>query len=371
MLRIAIVGCGKIADAHADVIGRVDGCRIVAVCDQEALMARQLKERYPIEACFDDLEELIEMCKPDAVHITTPPRSHFPIAKQCLEKGCNVYVEKPFTVDSDEALRLFELANEKGLQITAGHDDQFSHAARRMRRLVKEGYLGGAPLHMESYYNYHLSGAYATSLMGDKDHWVRKLPGQLLQNIISHGIARIAEYLEEESPAVIAHGFTSDLLRGLGETELVDELRVMVVDRRRTTAYFTFSTQMHPELHKLRLYGSKNGLELDLDNQTVIRLRGERYTSYAENVLPPLNFAKQNIGNLIQNSWLFLKRDFHTKSGMKFLIESFYKSITDGAPPPIPQREILLVSRIMDEIFLQLGRGRTNSEQVDSADLQL
>ena len=50
----------------------------------------------------------------------------------------------------------------------------------------------------------------------------------------------------------------------------------------------------------------------------------------------------------------FVTNDFHMKSGMKYLIESFYKSIVNDAPVPIPYREILLTAKIMDEIFAQL-----------------
>ena len=52
---------------------------------------------------------------------------------------------------------------------------------------------------------------------------------------------------------------------------------------------------------------------------------------------------------------LFLARDFHPKSGMKYLIEQFYRSIVENGPPPIPYREILLTARIMDCIFEQLA----------------
>ena len=196
MLKVAIVGCGKIADSHAAQIGRIPGCELVGVCDREELMARQLFERYPVKACFSDLDVLLDQAGPDVVHITTPPQSHFSIASHCLERGCHVYVEKPFTLYYEEAEQLIELAQKKALLITAGHDDQFRHAARRMRQLVKAGYLGGPPVHMESYYCYELAGSsYATALLSDKQHWVRKLPGGLLQNIISHGVARIAEFL--------------------------------------------------------------------------------------------------------------------------------------------------------------------------------
>ena len=79
---------------------------------------------------------------------------------------------------------------------------------------------------MESSYCYDLSEpGYAKALLGDRRHWVRGLPGGLLQNIISHGIARIAEFLSTESPHVIAHGFVSPLLRSIGEHDIVDELQ--------------------------------------------------------------------------------------------------------------------------------------------------
>lgn len=355
MLKIAIVGCGKIADAHASEIQRIKNCRIVGVCDREELMSRQLYERFPIDNFYSDLTVLLDKARPDVVHITTPPQSHFPVAKQCLEYGCHVYVEKPFTLDAREAVDLINLAEARGLKLTAGHDEQFSHVARRLRRAVQDGYSGG-PLHMESYYCYELSGAYANALLGDKQHWVRKLPGQLLQNIISHGVARIAEYLQTEAPQVMAYGFTSPYLRSLGENEIIDELRVIISEEEHITAYFTFSSQMRPELHQFRVYGAQNGLILDEDNQTLIRLRGQRFTSYAERFIPPVIFGKQYFGNLAHNVRLFLARDFHMKSGMKVLIELFYQSVTEDAPLPIPNHEILLTVRIMDEIFNQIGR---------------
>ncbi|MGA9132992.1 MAG: Gfo/Idh/MocA family oxidoreductase, partial [Candidatus Sulfotelmatobacter sp.] len=244
MLKVAIVGCGKIADSHASQIGRIKGCEIVGVCDREPLMAEQLTKRFPIKRAFNSLNELLEEAKPDVVHITTPPQTHFDLAKACLERGHHVYLEKPFTVWADEAEKLIEIAKANHLKLTAGHDDQFSHVSRRLRALVQSGFLGGVSVHMESYYCYEIAKTgYAGALLGDKQHWVRCLPGKLLQNIISHGIARIAEFLEGDSAEVVAYGSTSPLLRALGETDIIDELRVIIHDANGTTAYFTFSSQ--------------------------------------------------------------------------------------------------------------------------------
>lgn len=355
MLKVAIVGCGKIADDHAALLQTIPGCRLVAVCDSEPLMAEQLYERFGVAQFFSDLEEMVRVAAPDVVHVTTPPQSHFALARQCLENDCHVYVEKPFTMCAAEARQLIAIANEKGRKIIAGHDDQFSHVSRRMRSLVHSGFLGGQPLHIESYYCYELRAkGYAGALLGDAKHWVRGLPGKLLHNIISHGIARIAEFLTTDSPTVMAHGFTSPYLQSIGETEIIDELRVIISEQQCTTAYFTFSSQMRPALHQLRLFGPKNGLILDQDNETLVRVPGTRRVSYVEKFLPPIEFAAQYVHNVMGNARRFLLSDFHMKSGMRCLIQSFYRAIVEGDPLPISYREIILTATIMDSIFSQL-----------------
>jgi predicted dehydrogenase len=355
MIKVGIIGCGKIADAHAEQISTIPGCEIVGVCDKEELMARQMYERFKVKQYFSEIDALLKKAKPDVVHITTPPHSHFELATRCLEAGCHVYVEKPFTINTAEAERLIEVVRSKKLKITVGHDDQFTHSARGMRELVKSGYLGGHPVHMESYYCYDLGEErYAKALLGDKAHWVRSLPGKLLHNNISHGISRIAEFLVSDSPKVMAHGFTSPFLKKLNEDEIIDELRVIINDSNEMTAYFTFSSQMRPVLHHFRIFGPKNGLIVDHYNQTVIKVRGSKFKSHLDRFIPPLIYAKQYLANSARNIGYFMRNDFHMKAGMRFLIQSFYRSISEDTPLPISYREILLTSRIMDDIFEQI-----------------
>jgi predicted dehydrogenase len=356
MMNVAIIGCGKIADSHVSQIQRIRGSKIVGVCDAEELMAKQLSRRCSAERYFAEVPELLAETKPNVVHITTPPQGHFDLAMQCMSAGCHVYVEKPFTVTFDEAKVLVAHAAKNGLKLTVGHDDQFTHATRRMRELINAGYQGGKPLHMESHYCYELgSEGYANAVLGDHNHWVRKLPGKLLQNIISHGVSRIAEFLNSDQPFVIAHGFTSPLLRQMGESDIQDELRVIIKDTDGVTAYFTFSSQIRPSLHQFRVYGAKNGLIVDHDQQTLIRLAGLRRKSYLEKFISPLVLAREYVTNVKYNAMQFARRDFHMKSGMKYLIENFYRSISEGTPLPIPYKEILLTARIMDDIFSQIA----------------
>src|SRR5205814_6240904 len=174
------------------------------------------------------------------VHVTTPPQSHFSLAKQCLEFGSHIYLEKPFTVTANEAEFLARLADRRDLKITAGHNLQFTPEILQMRRLVKQGFLGGKPIHLESSFSYDLGDAsYVAPLLGNPMHWVRQLPGQLLHNVISHGIAKLAEFLDDDLAEIVAQAEQSPQLRSLGGEEVRDELRVLIRDQSGTTAFFT------------------------------------------------------------------------------------------------------------------------------------
>jgi len=355
MIRVGIIGCGKIADQHAIEIQKIPGCEIVGVCDQEELMAKQLAERFSIKNYFSNVSEFLNGARPNIVHITTPPQSHYELGKLCLEAGDNVMFEKPFALNNKEVEELIELANKKNLKITVDHNVQFSYVALQMRQLINSGFLGGPPIHVESIWCYsHEDPGYGKALLGDKNHWVRNLPGKLLHNIISHGVSKIAEFLKGSSPNVLAYGYTSNFLNKLDEKDIIDELRAIIHDNGTTTAYFTFSTQFSPPIHQFRVYGPKNSLIVDDLHQTVIKITGN-YKSYLNHFVPPLLDSKQYLANSMKNLKRFIKRESYFEEGRKYLIEKFYKSITNGEPLPIPYNEILLTSKIMDNIFEQLN----------------
>lgn len=354
-LRIAIIGCGKIADQHAQAIRRIPNCEIAAVCDKEELMAEQLAGRFRIPGVFSDASQMLQAVSPDVVHITTPPQGHFSLAKLCLDAGSHVYLEKPFTVTAREAEELISFAERCSLRITAGHNLQFTLEMLEMRRSLGMGFLGGKPVHVESYYSYSLDDtAYVSPILGSRDHWVRRLPGQLLHNVASHGIARLAEFLDDDLVEVRASAHQSPQLMALGGQEVLDELRVMIRDGSGTTAFFCFSTQLKPGMNLLRLCGPKNSLTVDLASGSVTRFENKSCKSYLTYFLPPLRLARQNLRNAWTNAANFLTGRLHQDSGMKELIERFYGSVRNHTAPPIPYREILLTARIMDEIFAQI-----------------
>lgn len=365
-LRVAIIGCGKIADQHASQIKRVQGAELVGVCDRERLMADQLAERFGVARSFDDVDALLEETRPDVVHVTTPPQSHFDIARKCLASGCHVYVEKPFSMNLQEARDMVAKAEEHGRRIIAGHNYQFNPEMIRMRQLVEKGILGGKPVHVESTFSYSLGDAsYVKALVGDQQHWVRSLPGKLLQNVISHGIAKLVEFFDETEVTVSVLGYTSAALRDLGEKEIIDELRVVISDSNNLTAYFTFTTQIVPPVQELRVFGPRGTIVVDGLHRTATAFTpsNSEFKSFLNFFVPPFKTAGQHVRSACRNVLAFMKADFHMDAGMKNLFEAFYRSTQNGGPSPISNREILLTAAIMDEIFLQLRQGRAQPEK--------
>jgi len=355
MLRIAIIGCGKVADQHVQAMRRIENCSIVSLCDRELLMARQLGERIGVDNCYGSVEDLLTATRPDVVHITTPPQSHFALAEQCLRHGTHVYLEKPFTIDATEAERLIQLAETARLKITAGHNYQFTPEMLRARAAIQRGFLGGTPVHLESYWPYSLDDqAYVGAVLSNRDHWVRKLPGQLFHNIISHGIAKLAEHLDDNIVELVAKAHQSEQLRGMGESDICDELRVLLRDGRGTTAFFSFSTSIKPSVNLLRLYGRNGTLVADYMSGTLLAHRNRSYKSYLTYFVPPLISARQHFRGAVGNMSAFIRRRLYQDFGMKELFEQFYNCIRRDGPPPIPYREIILTARIMDTIFAQI-----------------
>jgi len=257
------------------------------------------------------------------------------------------------------------LAEARGLKLTAGHNLQFTLEMLEMRRLVKAGFLGGQPVHLESHFSYDLGDAsYVGPLLGSRNHWVRQLPGQLLHNILSHGIAKLAEFLEGEEVEVTAQAHQSEQLRKLGGQEVLDELRVLLQDRKGTTAFFCFSTQLKPGMNQLRICGPVNSLLVDNATGCIIRIPARSHKSYLTFFAPPLLAAREYLRNARVNITNFLRHRLYQDAGMKELIEQFYQSIESGLRPPLSYREIILTAAIMDEVFAQIYRSKEGRKPV-------
>src|ERR1700742_1895108 len=100
-----IIGCGNVTEKKSgQAYNKVPGSKLVAVMRRDAAKAADYAQRHNVGKWYDDADELMSNPELNAIYIATPPSSHLAYAISALEKGYNVYVEKPVTRNATEAM---------------------------------------------------------------------------------------------------------------------------------------------------------------------------------------------------------------------------------------------------------------------------
>ncbi|GAA3678185.1 putative dehydrogenase [Lentzea atacamensis] len=143
MRRAAIVGTGAIAAAHAEAL-RAAGDRIelVAVVDVDADRAAAFAQEWGVPRVHPRLATLLDVEELDVVHVCTPPRSHVPLALECLAANVNVLVEKPPALSLSEIDTLIAAERASAGRVATVFQHRFGPAAVRLRRMIADGVLG-------------------------------------------------------------------------------------------------------------------------------------------------------------------------------------------------------------------------------------
>lgn len=348
MLKIVLVGCGKIADAHVEAIQTNPAVRLTAVCDVEKLMAEQLAMRYGVAGFYDNFDRMLEAEQPDVVHIATPPHAHLTLGLRALQAGAHLFVEKPLALSHENAQTLLQAAIEAGKLVTVGYINNFDPVAFELSKIVDSGTIGD-PVHVETFLGYNLKGDFGTAILVDPNHWVHRLPGKIFHNNIDHLLNKLPRFIPDDRPEISAHAFQ----RGPQGVDLADELRVTILGRK-VSAYATFSANIRPMGHFLRIYGTRHSVHVDFAARTVVLEPEQTIPTPFGRLLPGFVQAFRYSRAAAANTRRFLRYEFHFFQGLRTLLDAFYTSILTGGTPPIPYREILQVAAWMDEIFAQI-----------------
>ena len=133
-IRAAVIGVGHFGQYHANKLAAAQGVEFIAAVDRHEERAAEIAGRHNVKA-LSDYRALLG--KVDAVSIATPPASHYTIARDFLEHGAHVLVEKPITETVADAQALIDLARAHGRVLQVGHIERFSSVGRRMGEIVK------------------------------------------------------------------------------------------------------------------------------------------------------------------------------------------------------------------------------------------
>ena len=142
MMRSLVVGAGAICRQHVMCLRRLPLASEIFVCDLSAATARLMVDRYELAGWSVDFGKALQEFAPSVVHVTTPPSSHYELARQALLAGCHVVVEKPAALEAQQVLDLLEIAGHRGLVLVEDYNYLFNTPLRRTLSDIAAGDFG-------------------------------------------------------------------------------------------------------------------------------------------------------------------------------------------------------------------------------------
>ena len=131
----AVVGVGYLGKYHAEKYAASPKAKLVAVVDSDGARAKEIGAALGVEA-LTDYRALVGRVQ--CVSVAVPTRVHFQVARDLIEAGVDVLVEKPLTVDIAEARALVEAARARKVILQVGHLERFNPAIRKLEGVIKE-----------------------------------------------------------------------------------------------------------------------------------------------------------------------------------------------------------------------------------------
>ncbi len=346
-LKVAVFGCGKMGIHHLRAIRLQKYAEIIAVADPQA-DREKLGGILPTEAkVFSSPEELLRTVRPDVVHISTPPASHSELTKLALKYGANVYVEKPFASNANEAKSMISLADEMKRKISAGHQLLFEEPARHAAASL--GTIGRL-IHVESYFSFH-------TVRRSPDGRSVLSPVEQLLDILPHPVYVLLDFLHksmDQSWRQTVQLLSLDV-KPMGDVHAL--LRIGEV-----TGVLVVTLRGRPIESYLRLVGTNGSLYVDFAHGALTKLSGPG-TSGVSRMLNPYSQAKQNVAGVTHALAARILKRQKGYPGLSELIGAFYESIIKNTPSPLPTQSISETVSLCEVIGKKLKEAEAESEK--------
>ena len=141
-MKLGILGAGGIASTMAKTVAGMEDVEAYAVAARDLERAREFVQKYEVKKAYGSYEEMLADDEVELVYIATPHSHHYLHAKMCLEAGKNVLCEKAFTVNAEQAQKLFDLAKEKKLLITEAIWTRYMPSRKMINDIIESGVIG-------------------------------------------------------------------------------------------------------------------------------------------------------------------------------------------------------------------------------------
>ncbi|MGJ5037750.1 MULTISPECIES: Gfo/Idh/MocA family oxidoreductase [unclassified Bradyrhizobium] len=337
-MKAVLIGAGQIARQHLACLNTLPGVQLAGICDLSPATAEAAAERYAIPSWFTDHRTMLQTVRPDVVHVTTPPTSHFRLAMDALEAGAHVIVEKPATSTFDELQTLTLRAKQTGRHVVEDYNYVFNRAPQEILRRIETGEFGAVT---------HVDVLICLDILGpdgfadpNSPHPALKLAGGAIADFLPH--------LASLSHAFVGPHRKAETVWSKRKASPLpfDEFRC-VVEAERGTATLGFSASAQPDAFWLRVYGERMQATANLF-ETRLTFDGPR------NVPKPLRpfFSGLEEGRDIRRAALStLLRKFKGPGAYEGLWECLartYQALGSGTALPITIEDVLAVNRMVE-----------------------
>jgi len=182
MIKVGIVGPGKMGISHYAIFNAHNDAEVVAVCDHSSFLLGVLNKNNGVKV-FKDFKKMIDSCDLDCVVVSTPTKSHAEIVRYALECNIHVFCEKPFCLNIQEGKELVKLAGERNLINQVGYHCRFAGVFQKTKELLSEGAIGEV-----YYFKMEVYGNVVKKKQGKTWRSKKSEGGGCLYDYASHGV---------------------------------------------------------------------------------------------------------------------------------------------------------------------------------------
>jgi predicted dehydrogenase len=178
MVKVALVGVGKMGMSHYAILSAHPDVDVVAICDNAGYLTSTFRKQTGVNT-YKDVNKMLEECDLDAIVVSTPNSTHYTIAKTALDRKLHIFMEKPLCLDARQSDELARLAAKNNLISQVGYHNRFIGTFQEMRRLVQSGAIGDV---------YHVEGKAFGQVV------IRPKPGRTWRSKKSEGGGCLHDY---------------------------------------------------------------------------------------------------------------------------------------------------------------------------------
>ena len=313
-LKVAVIGVGHLGEYHVQKYKGLPGVELVGVADVDGDRVNEIAQRYDTKA-YGDHRDILD--RVDAVSLAVTTEMHFEVAKDILQRGIHMLIEKPITYDLREADTLISMARQQDLVLQVGLIERFNPAIVKMERMLNN------PVFIES----HRMNLFTK----------RGLDVDVVLDLMIHDLDIILHIVPSEVKEIHAVGMPVI-------TDKTDIANVRLIFENGTAANLTASRVSGKMLRKIRVFQPDAYISADCGKRqlTVISLDSEKKD--------PDDFPQVSTS----------KEEYSETDPLNDEISSFISAVANGSDPVVTGEDGRNALRVALNIIDQIERGCKN-----------